>query len=49
MTDASSKIDVRKLKVGDLLVKILIYPALTRSSIPCSRSVAISDAATAPS
>ena len=42
MTDVSSEIDVRRLKVGDLLVKILVYPAITRSSIPCSRSVAIS-------
>ena len=28
MTDASSKVDVRTLKVGDLLVKILIHCAL---------------------
>ena len=48
MTDASSKIDVRWLKVGDLLV----HCAITRSSIPCSRSVVISvpvNPATAPS
>ena len=28
MTDASSKIDVRRLKVGDLLLKILVHCAL---------------------
>ncbi len=28
MTDASSKIDVRRLKMGDLLIKILIHRAL---------------------
>ena len=27
MTDASSKIDVRKLKVWDLLIKILVHCA----------------------
>ena len=36
---ASSKICVRRLKVGDLLIKIL---CITMSSIPCSRSVMIS-------
>ena len=25
MTDASSEIDVRRLKVGDLLIKILVH------------------------
>ena len=28
MTEASSKIDVRRLKVGDLLIKILVHFAL---------------------
>ena len=28
MTDASSMIDVRRLKVGDLLLKILVHCAL---------------------
>ena len=28
MTDASSKIDVRRLKVRDLLIKILLHCAL---------------------
>ena len=41
MTDASSKIDLRRLKVGDLLLKILVQRALV-SCIPCSRSVVIS-------
>ena len=27
MTDASSKIDIRRLKVGDLLIKILVHCA----------------------
>ena len=42
MTDAGSKIDVRRLKVGDLLVQNMSTLCITRSSIPCSRSVAIS-------
>ena len=28
MTDASSKIDVHRLKVGDILIKILVHCAL---------------------
>ena len=42
LTDASSKIDVRRPKVGDLLLKIFSTLCITMSSIPCSRSVAIS-------
>ena len=42
MTGASSKIDVRSLKVGDLLIEIICTLCISRSSIPCSRSVAIS-------
>ena len=37
-------IDVRRLKVGDLLIKILVHYAFT--SIPGSRSVVISDPVT---
>ena len=37
MTDASSKIDIPRLKVGDLLTKYYYM-----SSIPCSWSVVIS-------
>ena len=39
MTDASNKIDIRRLKVVELLIR---YLCITRSSIPCSRSVMIS-------
>ena len=45
MTDANSKIDVRRLKVGNLLFKILVglhcTLGLLWSSIPFSRSVMI--------
>ena len=36
------KICVRRLKVGDLLIKNIITLCITMSSIPCSRSVVIS-------
>ena len=42
MTDASSMIDVRMLKVGDLLIQILVHCALLCPVFPCSRSVVIS-------
>ena len=38
MTDASSKIDSRRLKVGNHIGTLCI----TKSSIPCSRSVMVS-------
>ena len=41
MTDASSKIDVRRLKWGFINENIRTL-CITRSSIPCSRSVVIS-------
>ena len=42
MTDASSKIDFCRLKVGDLIIKHFNALCVTWSSIPCSQSVAIS-------
>ena len=46
MTDASSMIDARRLNVGGLLIKNisrgLRCALITRSSIPCYRSVVIS-------
>ena len=42
MTGASSKIDVCRLKEGDLIIKTVVLCVFTRSSIPCSRSVVIS-------
>ena len=38
MTDASSKIDVRKLKIGGFTNKNLTTLCINRSSIPSSRS-----------
>ena len=38
---ASSKIDVRRLKVGELLIKIFVHCSIMSGS-PCSRSVVIS-------
>ena len=39
---ASGKTCIRRLKVGDLLIKNSITLCITMSSIPCSRSVVIS-------
>ena len=39
---ANSKIGVRRLKVGDLLIQNISTLCITMSSIPCSRSVVIS-------
>ena len=42
ITDASSKINIRRLEVGDLLIKVFVHCTLYRSSIHCSQSAAIS-------
>ena len=44
MAEASCKIDVRMMKVKDLQIgpTIICTLCITRSSIPCSRSVVIS-------
>ena len=42
MTDARSKINVRRLKVRDFTNTNISTLCITRSSIPCSRSVVIS-------
>ena len=42
MADASRKIDVRMLKVEDLLIKNISTLCITRSSIPIYRAVVIS-------
>ena len=46
LTYSGSKIDVRRLKVEDLLIQILVQ-CITRSSIPCSRDQRTSSPATA--
>ena len=42
MTDASSRIDIRRLKSGGFTNKNISTLCITRSSIPCSWSVVIS-------
>ena len=41
MTDASSKIDVHRLRVGGYTNKNISTLYITRSSIPCSRTVVV--------